>query len=93
MAYKDNARYPEDFKKKIVDLYNSGISVSKLSSEYGVFNQTIYKWIKLYSPTPLNDSKEFVSIQKYEELKQKNDQLEMENEILKKAAAIFARKQ
>ncbi len=34
----------------VVELYNSGQSVKSLSSEYGVSEVTIYKWIKLHSP-------------------------------------------
>ncbi|MDU6266281.1 MAG: transposase [Anaerocolumna aminovalerica] len=33
---KNGTRYSEEFKQQIVDLYNSGSSVSFLSSEYGV---------------------------------------------------------
>ncbi|WP_097016057.1 transposase [Anaerocolumna aminovalerica] len=41
-----STHYSEEFKQQIVDLYNSGSSVSYLSSEYGVTNVTIYSWIK-----------------------------------------------
>ncbi|OWZ82669.1 transposase, partial [Natranaerobius trueperi] len=37
--------YSDDFKKTVVDLYHSGTSVKDLSSEYGVTEVTIYKWI------------------------------------------------
>ncbi|WP_338143833.1 helix-turn-helix domain-containing protein [Brevibacillus laterosporus] len=30
----------------MVDLYHSGYSVKELSSEYGISEVTIYKWIK-----------------------------------------------
>jgi transposase len=40
-------RYNEDFRKMIVELYQTGIKVADLSREYGVTNvTTIYKWIK-----------------------------------------------
>ena len=50
MAHRNGKRYPEEFKKQIVDLYNAGTPVAKLAGEYGLVEQTIYKWIKLYSP-------------------------------------------
>lgn len=34
----------------MVEFYHSGTSVNQLSSEYGVSEVTIYKWIKLHSP-------------------------------------------
>ena len=93
MARRNGTRYPEEFKKQIVDLYNAGTPVSKLSSEYGLIEQTIYKWVKNYSPSQECEDGQTVSIKDYKDLQKKMAQLEMENEILKKATAIFARKQ
>ena len=92
MAHRNGKRYPEEFKKQIVDLYNAGTPVAKLASEYGLVDQTIYKWIKLYSPITETDEGETVSMKEFKELQKKMAQLEMENEILKKATVIFARK-
>jgi transposase len=92
MAHKQGTRYPEEFKQQIVDLYHAGTPVTKLASEYGLIEQTIYKWIKLYSPV-LEEDNTTVSMKEYKALQKKMAQLEMENEILKKATAIFARKQ
>lgn len=92
MAHRNGKRYPEEFKKQIVDLYHAGTPVAKLASEYGLVNQTIYKWIKLYSPITETDEGETVSIKEFKELQKKMAQLKMENEILKKATAIFAKK-
>lgn len=93
MARRNGTRYPEEFKKQIVDLYNAGTPVSKLSSEYGLIEQTIYKWVKYYSPSQECEDGQTVSMKDYKDLQKKMAQLEMENEILKKATAIFARKQ
>ena len=92
MPHRNGTRYPEEFKKQIVDLYHTGTPVTKLSSEYGLIEQTIYKWIKLYSPVIQEDDGTTVSMKEYKALQKKMAQLEMENEILKKATAIFARK-
>jgi len=43
-------RYSNDFKQQIYELYNSGQSVAKLSSEYGIPGATIYKWISELKP-------------------------------------------
>ena len=88
---KNGIRYSEEFKQQIVDLYRSGSSVTYLSREYGVANVTIYKWIKELSPIKVSEKEEITS-KEYEKMKKRIAELEMENEILKKATAIFARK-
>ncbi len=91
MAHNGN-RYSEDFKRQIIDLYLSGKSVTELANEYGLVEQTIYKWKKLYAPTIEVDDNQTISMKEYKDLQKKMRELEMENEILKKATAIFARK-
>lgn len=88
---KNGIRFTDEFKKQMVDLYQSGSSVSYLSSEYGVSSVTIYKWIKEISPVKVLGNEEVTS-KEYEKMKKRIAELEMENEILKKATAIFARK-
>ena len=83
----NNKRYSEEFKKQIIDLYLGGKPVSELAEEYGLIEQTIYKWKKIYAPTI-----ETITMKEYKDLQKKMHELEMENEILKKATAIFARK-
>lgn len=41
MVHKNGTRYPEEFKQQIVDFYNAGTSVTKLTNEYGLVEQTI----------------------------------------------------
>ena len=86
-----NKRYNEDFKRTIVDLYHSGSSVKDLSSEYGVTEVTIYQWIKDFSPSKQSDSDEATS-KDMEEMQKEMARLKEENEILKKAMTIFAKK-
>lgn len=93
MGHKTGNRYSVEFKQQIVDLYHAGVPVRQLADEYGLIEQTIYKWIKLYSPVAETGDGETVSMKEYKALQKKMAQLEMENEILKKATAIFARKQ
>ena len=89
---KHGTRYPEEFKRQIVDLQHAGTPVTTLANEYGLVEQTIYKWIKNYSPIVEQEDGSTVSMKDYKELQKKLAQLEMENDILKKATAIFARK-
>ena len=54
MKHKNNGkRYNDDFRNMIVELYQSGEPVRKLSSEYGVSEVTIYNWIKKLNPVQL----------------------------------------
>ncbi|WP_396953688.1 transposase [Neobacillus mesonae] len=84
-------RFHEDFKKMVVELYQSGKSVKSLSSEFNVSEVTIYKWIKKYAPVELEDGT-VVTLQDFIKLQEQINRLKEENEILKKAMAIVARK-
>ncbi len=82
-------RYNQEFKQTVVDLYHSGTSVSQLSSEYGVSEVTIYKWIKLHSPI---EGAEELAAAEVSSIQKENLRLKQEIEILKKAMTIFAKK-
>lgn len=84
-------KFNENFKKMVVDLYRTGSSVKDLCSEYGVSEVTIYKWIKKLSPMDLEDGTS-VTPDDFTKLQKQIRRLQEENEILKKAMAIFARK-
>lgn len=83
-------RYNQEFKTTVVELYRSGTSVSQLSSEYGVSEVTIYKWIKQLSP--IEGTTQELTVSDVEEIQKENLRLKQELEILKKAMTIFARK-
>ena len=38
--------YTDEYKEMISDLYNSGMSVTEISREYGIAKSTINGWIK-----------------------------------------------
>lgn len=83
-------KYSKEFKETIVSLYETGKSVSDLSREYGLASQTIYKWIKVYSKKQLNT--EEMSLHDLQEMRKEMAIIKEENEILKKALGIFAKK-
>jgi len=92
MKYKQNGkRYNDDFRRMIVNLYNTGQKVKDLSSEYGVSDVTIYSWINKFSPID-HSNKDSLTPKDVEEIQKENLKLKQELEILKKAMAIFARK-
>ncbi len=81
-------RYDEDFKQSLVNLYHSGKSQTELCKEYGVSATGLSKWIKQYSEVKLEDDS-ILTAKQVKALQKRNAQLEEENLILKKAAAIF----
>ncbi len=79
-------RYDEDFKRTIVNLYNSGGKTqTALCQEYGI---SLTRWIKQYSTVETDDGK-VLTAKQVKELQKRNAQLEEELLILKKAIAIF----
>ena len=88
MMAKAKKKFDEDFKKMILDLYQSGQTVEELAEQYGVASQTIYRWKKLYTKN------EETGMTEAEVLAMKKEMARMqeENTILKKALSIFAQK-
>lgn len=81
-------KYDIEFKKTLVDLFQSGQSVISLSKEFGVASGTLYKWIDLYGKSQVSG----VSKDELRQLKRENAKLMEQNEILKKAIVIFTNK-
>lgn len=90
---KNQKSYTPEFKQQIVDLHNqAGKGITELSNEYGVPKGTISTWVKTLSPVAISET-ETISMKEYKALQKKMKELEIENEILKKATAIFAKNQ
>lgn len=89
---KDYKQYDEDFKKTIVSLYESGKKISELSREYGVGHTNIRNWINKYQ-TITTSTGEVTNNDEILKLKKELQQIQLENEILKKAVAIFSKEQ
>ncbi|WP_094702868.1 transposase [Brevibacillus laterosporus] len=85
-----NKKYNEDFKRTIVELNHSGQKVKRLSSEYGVSEVTIYKWVKEF--TPFGEGEQAITPKEVVAIQKEMLRLKQENEILKKAMSIFAKK-
>lgn len=82
-------RYDEEFKRTLVNLYQSGGKTqAALCKEYGVSQTALTRWIKQYS-TIETDNGEILTAKQVKELQRRNAQLEEELMILKKALAIF----
>lgn len=84
--------FNEEFKKMIVEMYEGGEPVSKLSDEYNVSRPTIYNWIKLYKTIEISDD-ETTDLNEVMKIKREMAKLKEENEVLKKCITIFSKKQ
>ncbi len=86
-------RYPAEFRQRAVELARQREKpLTQLASDLGISSQTLHHWVKqsdidegLRAGLTTEERAELVR------LRRANRQLEMENEILKRAAAFFAR--
>lgn len=86
--------YTETFKEQIVALKKGGKRTCDIVNEYGITKSTVTKWFKDYTQTGSFKAKDNRSPEENEiiELRKKLALSEMENDILKQAALIMARK-
>ncbi len=88
----NGTRYDQEFKNMIVELYNTTDHTFKsLESEYGVTSATVQRWVKSMTPRNPDDS-DSMTPQELADLKKEMARMREENEILKKAMAILAKK-
>ncbi len=78
-------KYDEDYKREAVRKIHDGQSVASVSRELGVSESVLHKWRKEAVATASDGEREVI------ELKRRLHEVEMERDILKKAALIFGR--
>ncbi len=86
-------RYRPDFKERLVELVRSGRSVRSVAREFGASEQAIRNWVKQADLDEGRRSDGLTSEARKElrRLKRENEELREERDILKKAAAWFAK--
>jgi len=86
--------YEDEFKLKIVELYNQGRKICDLSKDYQVSTTTIRDWVKRYNSSGKFSSNGILSLEerRIKELEKENRWLQKENEILKEAMLIVGKK-
>jgi transposase len=85
--------YPPEFRAKIVELVKAGRTPEELAREFEPTAQTIYNWVA-QADRDIGKRHDGLITSEREELtrlRRKVRQLELEREILSKAAAWFAR--
>lgn len=85
--------YPEEFRRKLIDLARTGRTPEELAKEFEPTAQSIRNWIVQADRETGKRLDGLTSVERDElaRLKRENRQLKLEREILAKAAAWFAR--
>jgi transposase len=93
MAKKRPHAYPPDFRQKVVELAQSGRRLDDLASEFGLGRQTVRNWVKQadLDTGRRSDGLTSADLEEVARLRKRVRQLEVERDILSKAAAWFAR--
>ena len=89
-----NQQYLAEFREEAVrQILDRGYSVKEVSERLGVSTHSLYKWVKAVKPSPQKQRDEELLEAKRENLKLRAAlrRAEEERDILKKAAAYFAR--
>ena len=86
-------RYPKEFKQQAIELVRLGEQpVARIAADLGISDQSLRNWVR---QADIDEGRrEGVTSDEQAEmvrLRRRNRVLEMENEILKRAAAFFAR--
>jgi len=83
-------RYPPEFKARMVELVHAGRSPSSLAREFEPTPQAIARWVR-QAAGGRADGLTTDERSELQQLRRENARLREEREILKKAAAWFAR--
>jgi transposase len=90
---KARKRYPSEFRARLVELVRAGRSPSSLAREFEPTAQAIGRWVRQADRDDGRRADGMTSADRTElqQLRRENARLREEREILKKAAAWFAR--
>ena len=97
MSTRKNRTYTEEFKRDAVSLMQGeGHTLRETATRLGIHESVLGRWKQRIAKEgkDLNESPEVVSKDQREEIKRlraENRRLQMERDILKKAAAFFAK--
>jgi transposase len=85
--------FPLEFRRDVVAVARKGEApLSQIAKDFGISESCLHRWLKLADVDdgvrPGVTSSEYAELR---ELKKRNRVLEQENEILRRAAAYFAR--
>jgi transposase len=86
--------YPEEFRRRAIELVRLRTKpVTQIAAELGIAQSALHRWVR-QADIDQGQRHDGLTTDEHAELvrlRRANRQLEMENEILKRAAAYFAR--
>jgi transposase len=88
------SKYPPEFRRDVVELVrSSGKAVAQVARELGLNRETVRLWVRRDQADrgERSDLPSTVEQQELRRLRRENAELRMEREILKQAAAFFAK--
>ncbi|MBI1351766.1 MAG: IS3 family transposase [Actinomycetales bacterium] len=85
-------KYPPEFKRDVVTVARRGdLSVAEVAVDFGVAEETVWRWMKQADVDDgIRDGQTSSEQAEVVQLRRRMRRLEMENEILRRAAAYFA---
>lgn len=85
-------KYPEEFKRDVVMVARRGdLSVPEVATDFGIAEETVRRWMRQADiDDGVRDGKTSAEQSELVRLRRDKRRLEMENEILRRAAAYFA---
>ena len=93
MKKSKRRNYTDEFKEEAVKLVTEQhYKITEAARNLGVHHSLLRRWIKASSPEDESSNDTTVQLKaELKRVKKENEQLRMEREILKKAAAFFAK--
>jgi transposase len=91
-VHMSSKRYPEEFKVEAVrQVTERGHSVAEVAVRLGVTAHSLYAWLKKYGPRSVEYQADNDQAAEIRRLKAELKRVSEERDILKKAAAYFAK--
>jgi transposase len=90
---KSRPPYPEEFRREAVPMVRSGRKLSDVATSLGVTEQSLRSWVKRdqLERRERDDGLTLAERDELRESRRKVKRLEQERDLLKRAAAFFAR--
>ena len=86
-------KFPPEFKRDVVAVARRGdLSVAEVAVDFGIAEETVRRWMRQAAiDDGIRDGLTTAEQEEAVRLRRANRRLEMENEILRRAAAYFAK--